>query len=156
MSELLKWSPFESAGWTSASGPPGKTSSQLLDSVERLFDPTDEPLPVRVEEYVDDRTLVVRAQMPGVDPDRDIEVSVADGVLRIRAEQRETEDDTSTGLVRPEFRYGPFTRNVPLPEGVKDEDITASYKDGVLEVRTRLPEVARPAAKEKRLPIIHD
>jgi HSP20 family protein len=156
MSELLKWSPFESAGWTSASAPPAKAYSQLLDPVERLFDPTDEPLPVRVEEFVDDRTLVVRAQMPGVDPDRDIEVSVADGMLRIRAEQRETEDDTDRGLVRSEFRYGSFTRNVPLPEGVKDEDITASYKDGVLEVRTRLPEVARPAAKEKRLPIIHD
>lgn len=156
MSELLKWSPFESAGWTSASSPPGKTPSQFLDSVEQLLDPTEEPLPVRVEEYVDDRTLVVRAQMPGVDPDRDIEVSVADGMLRIRAEQRDTEDDTDRGLVRSEFRYDSFTRNVPLPEGVKDEDITASYKDGVLEVRTRLPQIARPSAKEKRLPIIHD
>lgn len=94
--------------------------------------------------------------MPGVDPDRDIEVSVADGMLRIRAEQRDTEDDTDRGLVRSEFRYDSFTRNVPLPEGVKDEDITASYKDGVLEVRTRLPQIARPSAKEKRLPIIHD
>jgi HSP20 family protein len=156
MSDLLKWSPFESARWTSRSGEPGKTSSQLLDTVERLFHSPGEPVSIRVEEYVDDRTLVVRAEMPGVDPDKDIEVSVADGVLYIRAERQEKEGLSDKDLFRSEFRYGSFTRKVPLPDGVKDEDITASYKDGVLEVRTLLPELARPATRERRLPINRD
>jgi HSP20 family molecular chaperone IbpA len=52
--------------------------------MRRFFEEDD----MRVEEFVDDDKLVVRAEIPGIDPDRDVEVDVQDHSLRIRAERR--------------------------------------------------------------------
>ena len=124
-----------------------------MDSLDRLFASPSVPAPIRIEEFVDGKNLVVRAEMPGVDPDKDIEVTIDDGFLRIRAERQEKEEHKDKGRFRSEFRYGSFSRNIPLPDDVKEEDIKATYTDGVLEVRTPLPdEAARPAAP-KKLPI---
>jgi HSP20 family protein len=117
-----------------------------------MFESPASPAPIRVEEFVDDKTLVVRAEMPGVDPDKDIEVTMDDGFLRIRAERQEKEEHKDKGSYRSEFRYGSFSRNIPLPDGVKEEDIKATYTNGVLEVRTPLPEQAQPT-EPKKLPI---
>jgi HSP20 family protein len=58
-------------------------------------------------------------------------------VLQIRAERRQEQDvdDKETGFRRRELRYGSFSRMLQLPPGVKESDITASYKDGILEIR---------------------
>lgn len=61
--------------------------------------------------------------------------------------------DSATGHFRSEFHYGSFSRSIPLPDGVKDEDIKAGYTDGVLEVRTPLPDAAAPPEAPKKLPI---
>jgi HSP20 family protein len=120
--------------------------------MERMFESTDAPAPIRVEELIDGKNLVVRAELPGVDPDKDVEVTLADGVLRIHAERREQEEHKDKDSFRSEFRYGAFSRNIPLPDGVKEEDIKASYINGVLEVRAPLPDGAEAAAP-KKLPI---
>jgi len=78
--------------------------------------------------------LVVRAELPGIDPDKDIEVSLQDDVLSIRGERRR-EDRTEEGdYFRFESSYGSFQRDIPLPEGVNAEEIKASYERGILEV----------------------
>ncbi|WP_457948767.1 Hsp20/alpha crystallin family protein [Pseudarthrobacter sp. alpha12b] len=151
MSDLLKWSPFASR-WTSPFNTVLRSPADLLDSMERMFQSPVSPSPIRVEEFVDGKTLVVRAEMPGVDPDKDVEVTMHDGFLRIRAERQEKEEHRDKGSYRSEFRYGSFSRNIPLPDGVKEEDIKATYTNGVLEVRTPLPEQAQPA-EPKKLPI---
>src|ERR1019366_7226402 len=95
-------------------------------------------------------TLVVRAEMPGIDPDKDVEIGVADGILTIRAER--TEEETSKKHIhRKEIRYGGFSRTLPLPDGVKEDDIKASYKDGILEVTVPVPEA--PKTEATRVPI---
>lgn len=152
MSDLLKWSPFASSRRISPFSTVLTSPSELLDSMERLFASTDGPAPIRVEEFVDGKTLVVRAEMPGVDPDKDVEVTIEDGFLRIRAERQEKEEHKDNGRYRSEFRYGSFSRNIPLPDGVKEEDIKASYTNGVLEVRAPLPDEAQPT-EPKKLPI---
>jgi HSP20 family protein len=124
-----------------------------MDYFDRMFESAAGPTPIRVEEFVDEKTLVIRAEMPGVDPEKDVEVSISDGVLHIRAERQEKEEHKDKNRYRSEFRYGSFTRNVALPEGVKEEDIKASYKDGVLEVRTPLPEAVTAGTEKKKLPI---
>lgn len=154
MSDLLKWSPFSSSRRTSPFTAVLRSPSDLLDSVERMFDSAAGPAPIRVEEYVDGKTLVVRAEMPGVDPDNDIEVTMDEGYLRIRAERQEKEEHKEKGRYRSEFRYGSFSRNIPLPDGVKEEDIKATYTNGVLEVRAPLPDEAQ-ASEPKKLPITH-
>lgn len=67
MSDLLKWSPFASSRRVSPLKSILAPPSELLDSMERMFASPDDPAPIRVEEFVDGKTLVVRAEMPGVD-----------------------------------------------------------------------------------------
>lgn len=94
---------------------------------------------IRVEEYREDGALVIRADLPGIDPDKDVELTVSDGMLHIEAERREEEKREEKGYLRREVRYGSFTRSLPLPQGVTEADITATYKDGVLEIRIPEP-----------------
>ena len=60
----------------------------LQDMVERLFDNVDDSF-LRVEEFKDDTTLVVRAEAPGIDPDKDVDISVENGNLRISAHRQD-------------------------------------------------------------------
>ena len=104
-----------------------------------LFDWMDTPMTVfrpllgqgmRMEEFVKDGHYVVRAELPGVNPDKEIDVSVHDGILSIRAERKEEEVDKT----HSEFRYGVFSRRIVLPAGADEEHIQASYDKGILEV----------------------
>jgi len=90
----------------------------------------------RVEDYVEDNNYVVRAELPGMDPDKDIEITVQNGTLTIHAERREETKEAH----RSEFRYGSFTRSVALPDRADTEHIIATYDKGILEVRVPLPE----------------
>lgn len=87
---------------------------------------------IRVETYLEDDTMVVRAEIPGVEPD-DIEISVDDEQLTIEAE-RQSRTDTEDNGFRSEFRYGSFVRVLTLPKDAKADDIEASYDDGILQV----------------------
>lgn len=118
---------------------------EVPDTFRRMLDIDRETRWLRVEEFVDGHTLVVRAELPGIDVDEDVELSVADGVLHIRAQREERSEKQEKETYRSEFRYGSFARTVPLPQGVSEGDITASYTDGILEVRVPLPaEEAKP------------
>ena len=99
---------------------------------------------IRVEEETNDGRYEVRAELPGLDPanDIDIDITVRDGQLTIKAER--AEKTQSNG--RSEFTYGSFTRSVPLPEGADEDDITASYGKGILTISVPVPE-AEPAEK---------
>ncbi len=89
---------------------------------------------MRLEQEWKDDTLIVRAELPGIDPDKDVEITVADGRLHVQAERRsETTTDDKKGY-RSEFRYGMFERTLRLPPGATEKDIKATYADGILEV----------------------
>ena len=102
---------------------------------------------VRVEEFAEDGTLVVRIELPGIDPERDVEISVHDGVLHVKGERTEREEETKKTYYRSEFQYGMFERTVPLPAGATEKDVKATYKDGVLEVRVPMAKAEKEAAK---------
>ncbi len=104
--------------------------------------------PLRIEETVEAEQLVVRAELPGIDPDKDVEISVQDRTLHIQAHRRRETKEEAKGHYRSEFRYGSFARRIPLPEGVAEDQVTASYKDGILEVRVPLLG-QKPAATKK-------
>jgi HSP20 family protein len=93
----------------------------------------------RVEEVAQGDRYVIRAELAGLDPDKDIEVTVDGRILTIHAERRHQED----GPCRSEFRYGSLTRLVRLPARVDAKDVTARYDQGVLEVGVPVRE-ARP------------
>jgi len=96
----------------------------------------------RVEDYIQDDKYVVRAELPGMDPQNDIEITVEGGTLTIHAERREEQKEAH----RSEFRYGSFTRSVALPERADAAHITATYDKGILEVSVPVPE-AKPAGR---------
>ena len=67
-------------------------------------------------------------------------MSLTRDTLHIRAERHEEPETTEKPGYRSEFRYGSFAREFVLPEGVSEEDIKASYRNGILEVRAAIPE----------------
>lgn len=101
---------------------------------------------IKIEDYVDDDTYVLRAEMPGIDPDKDVEIDVAGDVLTIKGERREEHQER----MRHEMHYGSFARSVHLPRLARTEDIVASYRDGVLELRVPLD---GDAIQAKRIPV---
>ena len=110
-------------------------SRAFAERLRSLFERGPWESPLRVEEYAEDDARVVRVELPGIDPDKDVEISVSDGLLHIQAERREEKKEQSKGGYRSEFRYGSFARTLPLPAGVSEQDVRAEYEDGILQVR---------------------
>jgi len=137
MADLNKWTP-----------------SDVLEPIRRFLDGDLTISTIRVEQFLDGNTLVVRAEVPGIDPEKDVDVSVAEGMLHIKAEREEKSEQKSKTGYRSEFRYGSFTRTIALPPGAREEDVTASYRDGVLEVRAPAPEQA-PASGKRKIQVNH-
>lgn len=111
-----------------------------------------EPVPARpaIESYVEGDKFVVRADLPGVDP-KDVDIKVAGGMLTIRGEREEKRETKKPDFFRRELRYGSFERSMSLPEGMKAEDLKASYRDGVLEVTAPMPKEA--VSKEVKIQV---
>jgi HSP20 family protein len=103
---------------------------------------------LRIEQELADDSMMIRAEMPGIDPDKDVEITVDDGVLTIRAERRSEQKETQAGRTRSEFRYGSFTRAVRVPKDMDPDDVTATYKDGILEVKFPYKVPTEPAPRK--------
>ncbi len=91
---------------------------------------------LRLEDEMKDGLYEVRAELPGVDPAENIEVTVHDGRLTIKAERTQTSESNG----HSEFSYGSFMRTVPLPAGADEDDINATYDRGILTVSVPLSE----------------
>jgi len=100
--------------------------------------------PIRVEEYVEDDHYLIRAELAGIDPEKDVEVTVGSGYLTIRAER----SDKIQGKHRSEFRYGSFSRTLTLPVNADEDAVTASYRDGILTVSVGLKTEEKKSAKK--------
>ena len=98
---------------------------------------------IRLEDEIEDGHYVVRAELPGLDPAKDVDITVDDGVLTIKAERSEKKESKG----RSEFAYGSFVRSVTLPTGADEGDIKATYDKGILTVSVAVPEKAAPAEK---------
>lgn len=90
---------------------------------------------MRLEVVREPDAVVHRMEIPGIDPDRDLRVELDEGCLVVTAERREEHHDGGDGPTRTEFHYGRSSRRVAVPPGTTPEDVAASYRDGILEVR---------------------
>lgn len=111
----------------------------VMDIFPTIFNFSLDRPQMRVEEYREGNTLVIRADMPGIDPDKDVKVTLENSRLHIEAERREALEHRTREGYRSEIKYGAFSRDLTVPEGTQDKDILASYVDGVLQVRVTLP-----------------
>jgi HSP20 family molecular chaperone IbpA len=115
---------------------PARFRAAFPDLADWLESPWTGPPPFltgqvfRLEEAMREDRYVIRAELPGLDPENDIEVTVDGWLPPIRAERRLQDN----GPCRSEFRYGSLAREVRLPARVDAADVTARYEKGVLEV----------------------
>jgi HSP20 family protein len=100
--------------------------------------------PIKVEDYVGDDHYMIRAELAGIDPEKDVEITVGSGYLTIRAER----SDKIEGKHRSEFRYGSFSRTLTLPVNADEDAVTASYRDGILTISVGLKTEQKAAAKK--------
>lgn len=104
----------------------------------------------KVDVFEKDNRLVTRVDLPGIKKE-EVTVEVADGYLVLSGERTREKEEKKDNVFRTERDYGRFYRAVPLPEGVKPEDVRATFADGVLEVNVPLP--ARPEPTVRKVEI---
>jgi HSP20 family molecular chaperone IbpA len=148
-------------GWNRDQGRRNEMSAlapRLIGDLTEWFD-TEFPFaglrmaPFRVEDFMTDGDYVIRAELPGVDPEKDLSVVVERGILDIRAERHESTHDESEGRFRTEFRYGSLHRTLRLPEGADEKKAKARYEKGILEVT--VPMHTPSAQASRAVPIEH-
>lgn len=126
---------------------------QMTSDVDRVFDELSWPSFRRsfralagkpaswvpgIDVFEKDNRLITKIDLPGMKKE-DVKVEVTDGHLAISGERRSEAEEKKDNYYRSEREYGSFYRAVPLPDGVKLEDVKATFADGVLEVSVPLP-----------------
>ena len=136
---LIRWDPFDDL-------------ASLRESMDKLFDELFTRRPrgqaevawaPAVEVFKTDNDVMVRAELPGIDP-KNVEITVTQDTLTLKGEARVDREDKARNYYRRELRYGSFLRSIQLPSDVKGDQATASYKNGILEIRVPKSERAKP------------
>ncbi len=147
---LIRWSPFDAFAALERDMQemrdrfPMAGRAQAEPVAERAWRP-------RVDVFREKEALVVRAELPGIDPEKDIEVSVEDNVLRIAGHRAFGREVDEKDFYLCERSYGSFRRDIVLPEGVNTDALEAHFENGVLTLRIPLP--VEVEAGSRRIPI---
>lgn len=73
----------------------------------------------------------LKLEVPGMEA-KDLDVQVTENAVSISGERKSETKTEDKGITRTEFRYGKFRRVVPLPSKIQNTNVTAEYKDGIL------------------------
>ncbi|KAH9857290.1 HSP20-like chaperone [Lenzites betulinus] len=109
----------------------GGDNSQVArqgNTAPRVFRPT-----IDVHEDKDQNVITATFELPGLKKE-DVNIDVHNNVLTVSGETKLTEERNENGYVVKERRYGKFSRSLPVPQGIKSEEIKASLENGVLTV----------------------
>ena len=90
-----------------------------------------------------DEEIVYAFDLPGIPEDR-VSIEFDNGVLSINAERERSQEVSTERLYRFECRYGTFSRAIGMAQGVSEDQISARYDNGELEVHVKKPEVETP------------
>lgn len=123
LDRMLDDSPWPSLKWPALRGHRGTHTAAWLPQID-IFEK--------------DNRLVTKVDLPGMKKE-DVKVEVVDGQLTISGERRSEGEEKKENFYRSERSYGSFYRAIPLPDGVKLEDVKAQFADGVLEVSLPIP-----------------
>lgn len=114
----------------------------------RFFD--EEELYPLVDLSETDNDLILRAELPGIDPDN-INISLSNGTLTIKGEKKQEKEEDIEDYHIIERSYGTFTRQIELPKAVESDQVSASYKNGILKII--LPKKEESKRKEIKISI---
>jgi HSP20 family protein len=142
---IARWDPFEEMGVLRRAM--DRVIADMLGGSWRRRDLELQQWEPAVEMYETNDDVVVRAEVPNIDP-KDLEISVVGDVLAIKGSTKREEEKKERSYYLRELRYGAFARMLPLPVEVRGEDAKATYKDGVLEIRIPKSERVRPRRVE--------
>ncbi|BCV23192.1 Hsp20/alpha crystallin family protein [Moorella sp. Hama-1] len=103
----------------------------------------------RIDVYQTDREVVATVELPGLVTKDDVEITATEDTLTVRGEIRRSEEGGERNYFHSERFYGNFSRTVSLPVQVQPEKATATYKNGILDIR--IPRAENQ--KQRRIPI---
>jgi len=138
MATLVRWDPFREIA--ALQNEMSRFAGVFRDANGNGGDRTWVPA---LDVWETDGEVVYSFDLPGIPEDK-IAVELEDGVLSVSAERERGSDVKQDGYYRYERRVGSFARTITLPQGVTEDSISASHANGVLEVRVRKPEEAKP------------
>jgi HSP20 family protein len=137
MSTLVRWEPFRELA--SLQNEMSRFMNGLYDGPGRV---TQNWVPA-LDVWETESDVVYAFDLPGI-PEDAISIEVKDDTLTVSAEREKSDEVADDGFYRFERRFGSFARAVGLPKGVDQDNIVASYENGVLEVRVPKPDEAKP------------
>jgi HSP20 family protein len=136
MTTLVRWEPFRDLA--GLQGEVSRLMNGLLDAGQR-----PEGWSPALDVWETETELVYAFDVPGVRED-EITIEAHDDTLTVSGSRVREVEEKNDRYYRFERRHGSFARSVGLPNGTDDTKITASYRDGVLEVHVPKPEEAKP------------
>lgn len=128
---LVRWNPFDEM-------------ERMQQDMGRIFGRLGmrgrgEAVMPTVEVYQTDQEVVVKAELPGMQPDG-VQVEITEDSVHLSGEFKQEDEIKEDNYFRSERQYGSFERMIPLPNRIKDGEAKASFKHGVLEIRAPLAE----------------
>jgi HSP20 family protein len=137
MATLVRWDPF-------------REMAALQNEMGRFFNlfregngQTQQSWVPALDVWETENDIVYAFDLPGIPEDK-ISVELEDGTLSVSAERERQSEVKDDRFYRFERRHGSFQRTIGLPEGVTEDDISADYRNGVLEVHVKKPVQAQP------------
>jgi len=140
MSSLIRWKPtWEILGLTPLERLWDWNGEDLWEDFLETEGKKENAWVPRVESYEKEGNYVIKADLPGVEA-KDVQVTVENGCLTIQGERKEDKEIKEKEVLRREMFYGSFRRALPVPEGIKADQMKAKYHDGVLEITAPIKE----------------
>jgi HSP20 family protein len=94
-----------------------------------------------------EKNFEIEVAAPGLSK-KDFKITVDNGVLTISSEKKEEREQKEKDYTRREFSYSSFSRSFKLPENINEDDVKASYEDGLLKLNVAKKVIATPKAKK--------
>lgn len=92
----------------------------------------------------------ITVEVPGVD-EKDVKVEVADNTMIIKGEKKQEKEEKDKNYYRVERSYGSFQRVLSLPEDASQDDIKATFKNGILTIK--MPRKSLPKSKVRQIEV---
>jgi HSP20 family protein len=137
MATLVRWEPFREIA--ALQNEMSRFMNGLLEGNGR----TNQAWVPALDVWETESEIVYALDLPGI-PEEKISVELDDGALRISADRERTQEESDERFYRYERRYGTFSRTIGVPQGATESDVSAEYKNGVLEVHVTKPEQPKP------------
>jgi len=137
MATLVRWEPFRELAALQSE------MSRFMNGLLEGNGQSGQSCVPTADVWETEKEVVYAFDLPGIPEDK-ISVELEDGALTLTAERERDQTVEDGRYFRFERRFGTFTRTIGLPQGVTEKDVTADFKNGVLEVHVAKPEQPKP------------